>query len=170
MTIVQSTEADIETIFDFYKMAVTYQKTKFHKHWLPFDREMVRKEVAANRQWKIMEDDETACVFAIAYDDPFIWKEKNADPSIYIHRIVTHHSFRGKNYVKAIIEWAKAHAKEQDKKFIRMDTWGDNEGLINYYISCGFNFLGQVIPEPTDELPAHYSAIVLGLFEIEIGR
>jgi ribosomal protein S18 acetylase RimI-like enzyme len=168
MQIVQSTKEDIETIFSFYDMAVVYQKTKFEKHWLPFDKEMVKKEVLENKQWKILEADEVACVFAIAYEDPFIWKEKNIDPSIYIHRIVTHPAFRGKHYVKAIIEWARRHAIEKEKKFIRMDTWGDNQGLIDYYVKCGFKFLGPTKPEPTDELPKHYSAILLGLFEISL--
>ena len=167
-TLVNSSPSDINTIFSLYDDAVAYQKTKFSKHWLPFDRDMVKKEIEEGRQWKIMEGNNVACVFAIAYEDPFIWAEKNADPSIYIHRIVTHSSFRGKGYVKQIIEWAKTHSKENNKKFIRMDTWGDNEELIKYYINCGFNFLGTVTPSATEHLPKHYSAIYLSLFEIEV--
>lgn len=163
-----SLPSDIDTIFSLYDDAVAYQKTKFEKHWLPFDREMVKKEIEQQLQWKIIEGSDMACVFAIAYDDPFIWAEKNADPAIYIHRIVTHSAFRGGGYVKKIIEWAKDHAKENNKKFIRMDTWGDNEELINYYIHCGFNYLGSITPEATENLPKHYSSIYLGLFEIAV--
>ena len=89
MQIINSTPSDIEIIFSLYDDAVAFQKTKFDKHWLSFDREMVENEIAEKRQWKIMENDEVVCIFAIAYEDPFIWKEKNADPSVYIHRIVT---------------------------------------------------------------------------------
>lgn len=166
--ILKSSPQDIDTIFSLYDDAVAYQKTKFEKHWLPFDREMVKKEIEEGRQWKIMEGHEVACVFAIAYDDPFIWAEKNADPSVYIHRIVTHSAFRGGGYVKKIIEWASEHAKENNKRFIRMDTWGDNRELIDYYIRCGFNFLGIITPSATENLPSHYSSILLGLFEIEL--
>ena len=169
MEIINSNAADIDTIFTFYDAAVAYQKTKFDKHWLSFDRLMVEKELAENRQWKIMEGDEVACIFAIAYQDPFIWKEKDIDPSIYIHRIVTHPTYHGRQYVKTIIEWAKEHAKESGKEYIRMDTWGDNEALIKYYVACGFNFLGTVIPTASDHLPKHYSAIFLSLFEIKVG-
>ena len=166
--ILKSTPEDIDSIFSLYDDAVAYQKTKFEKHWLPFDRQMVKKEIEEGRQWKIMEGDAIAGVYAVAYEDPFIWAEKNADPAIYLHRIVTHSSFRGGGYVKAIIEWARQHAKENDKQFIRMDTWGDNEELINYYIKCGFNYLGSVTPQATENLPKHYSSIYLGLFEIAI--
>ncbi len=168
MTIINSQSADIATIFNLYDQAVVFQKTKFDKHWLDFDRDMVQSEIAEGRQWKIMEGEEVACIFAIAYEDPFIWKEKNDDPSIYIHRIVTNPLYRGNGYVKQIIEWAKAHALKNNKKFIRMDTWGDNEALITYYTKCGFNFLGTITPTASKQLPKHYSAIFLSLFEIEV--
>ena len=168
MQIIHSTTADIDTIFSLYDDAVAYQKTRFDKHWLAFDRDMVNKEIEERRQWKIMEGNEVSCIFAIAYDDPFIWKEKNADPSIYIHRIVTHPMYHGRQYTKRIVEWAKMHAAETGKDYIRMDTWGDNEALINYYQKCGFNFLGTITPTASDELPKHYSAITLSLFEIKL--
>jgi ribosomal protein S18 acetylase RimI-like enzyme len=133
MQILPSQPNDIATIFQLYDDAVAFQKTRFNKHWLPFDRAMVEKEITELKQWKIMEGDEVACIFAITYDDPFIWKEKNVDPAIYIHRIVTHPAYHGRGYVKAIVEWAKEHAKDTRKQFIRMDTWGDNYKLIRYY-------------------------------------
>ena len=168
MQIINSSIDDINTIFTLYDAAVAFQKTRFDKHWQAFDREMVEKEIAENRQWKIMEGDKVACIFAIAYRDPFIWKEKDIDPSIYIHRIVTNPAYHGRQYVKAIIEWAREHAKETGKQYIRMDTWGDNEALIKYYVACGFNFLGIIVPTPSDDLPKHYSAISLSLFEIKV--
>ena len=168
MQIINSSIDDIDTIFTLYDAAVAFQKTKFDKHWLSFDREMVEKEIAENRQWKIMEGNEVACIFAIAYQDPFIWKEKDSDPSIYIHRIVTHPDYHGRQYIKTIIEWARKHAKETRKEYIRMDTWGDNEALIKYYVACGFNFLGTIVPTASDDLPKHYSTIFLSLFEIKL--
>ncbi len=168
MHIINSESNDLATIFSLYDEAVAFQKTKFDKHWLDFEREMVQLEIAEGRQWKIMEAEVVACIFAIAYEDPFIWKEKNADPAIYIHRIVTNPDYRGREYVKNIIEWAKVHAVQMKKKFIRMDTWGDNEALINYYTKCGFKYLGSITPMASSQLPKHYSAIDLSLFEIEL--
>ena len=58
-------------------------------------------------------------------------------------------------------------AKENSLDFLRMDTWGDNESLIEYYQKCGFNFLGIITPD-YDDLPKHYEGITLSLFEIEM--
>lgn len=159
---------EIDTIFNFYDMAIEYQRTRFDKTWQSFDHSLIEKELAEKRQWKITEGDDIACIFAVTYEDPFIWGEKDKDPAMYIHRIVTHPGYHGRHYVKHIVNWAKQHAPAMGKKFIRMDTWGDNEKLINYYQSCGFNYLGSTVPERSKQLPEHYSAIYLSLFEIEL--
>ncbi|NOT75879.1 MAG: GNAT family N-acetyltransferase [Cyclobacteriaceae bacterium] len=168
MQIKNSTLQDIDTIFDLYTAAIEHQKKVFNKHWLPFDRRMVEKEILENRQWKIIINDEVACIFAITHNDPMIWKEKDKDPSVYIHRIVTNPSFRGQYFVKDIIAWARIFCRENGKEFIRMDTWGDNQKLIDYYTQCGFKFLGITQMGITEDLPKHYQNASLSLFEISI--
>ena len=166
MNFKSSTIEDIDSIFEFYDMAVAYQKIKFNKHWQGFDRALVEKEIAENRQWKIIIDGEIACVFAITFEDKSIWKERNSDKAVYFHRIVTHPKFRGHHFVEKIIGWGLQFAKENNLDFLRMDTWGDNESLIEYYQKCGFNFLGIITPD-YDGLPKHYTGITLSLFEIK---
>jgi len=70
--------------------------------------------------------------------------------------------------VSKIVEWAKNYAIENQKQFIRMDTVGDNSGLINYYTRCGFEFLGLLKLRNTEGLPAHYHNATVSLFEIEV--
>jgi ribosomal protein S18 acetylase RimI-like enzyme len=168
MIIINSTVNDTAAIFTFYDYAIAYQKTKFNKHWQGFDAELVATEINENRQWKIIEGDTIVCIFAITFNDSVIWGEKANEPAIYIHRIVTHPNHRGKNYVKEIIVWAKKYCIENNKQFIRLDTWGDNENLINYYIACGFTFLGLSGEMDAINLPKHYSGINLSLFEIKV--
>lgn len=85
MKIEPSTVTDFDTIFEFYDLAVAYQKTKFNKHWMGFDANLVLKEIVETRQWKIVIDDEVACVFALTFEDKSIWKEKIAiRPFIFI--------------------------------------------------------------------------------------
>lgn len=137
-------------------------------HWLPFDRQMVQTEILENRQWKIMVDAQVACVFVTAYTDPAIWGGKDSVPSVYIHRIVTNPQFRGRNFVGAIVEWAKGHGKAMGKQLVRLDTWAENLKLKELYLRNGFKFLGNAAPAEPTALPSHYSGIVLGFYELEI--
>ncbi|WP_228237783.1 GNAT family N-acetyltransferase [Allomuricauda sp. M10] len=159
---------DIDEIFNLYKMARDFQKTKFSMHWPEFDGNLIRTEISENRQWKLLIDNQIACIWAITFDDAQIWEERNNNSSIYLHRIATNPNFRGQNFVRKILEWAKKYAMENDKKYIRMDTVGNNPGLINYYEKCGFDFLGFVQLKNTNGLPAPYKNSSIGLFQATI--
>ena len=166
MTIRNSEIADINEIFRLYDIARDFQKTKGAVLWPQFDKKLIETEIAENRQWKLLIDNQIACVWAITFSDPDIWEERNADPSIYIHRIATNPIFRGQNLVEAIVKWSKRYADEHEKEFIRMDTVGENKGLINYYQKCGFDYLGLLKLKNTANLPAHYHNATVSLFQM----
>jgi ribosomal protein S18 acetylase RimI-like enzyme len=168
MQIQNSTLDDLDVILALYDSAIEHQKKVFTRHWQPFDRQMIEREIQEKRQWKMVIDDQVVCIFAITYNDPIIWKEKDTDPSLYLHRIVTHPAHRGKFFVKDIIAWGLEFGRKQGKQFIRMDTFGDNQKLIDYYVACGFNFLGLTSVGAADNLPKHYAGASLSLFEIPI--
>ncbi len=168
MQIVNSTAADIDTIFAFYDMAVAHQKKVFNKHWQGFNLALITQEVKENRQYKILVEGEVACIFAVTFNDPEIWGEKDLQPSIYIHRIATHTGFRGQGFVNKIIDWAKTYAKQHQIEYIRMDTWADNDKLLAYYTRCGFTHVGLIEVTPNSGLPKHYEGISLNLFEIKV--
>lgn len=168
MEFLNSTAADFDAIFELYDAAVAHQKAVSNMHWLPFDPELVASEIAEQRQWKIMLDGQIACIFVTAYSDPAIWGEKDADPSIYLHRIVTNPAFRGRNFVLEIVKWSKIQGKKWGKKYIRLDTWAENLRLQEHYIACGFRFLGVAAPADPAVLPSHYSGILLGYYELAV--
>lgn len=168
MDIKNSTIEDSNEIFRLYKIATDFQKTRFIVHWPEFERNLVETEIIENRQWKIVIDNKIACVWATTFNDPQIWEERNNDPAIYIHRIATNPDFRGQNFVGHIVEWAKQYALDNKKKFIRMDTVGNNPGLISYYSKCGFDFLGLLKLQNTAGLPAHYDNATVSLFQITL--
>ncbi len=168
MNIQNSTTNDQSFIFELYEIATAYQKERYELHWPTFAPQMVATEIVEKRQFKLMIEGQIACVWAITYDDPLIWEEKNIDPSIYIHRIATNPNFRGQNFVKIIADWAIAFAKKEHKNFIRLDTVGENQKLISHYTKCGFDFVGLLKLKNTVGLPAHYHNATVSLFEIQI--
>lgn len=165
MTIENSVTEDIGEILRLYEIARDFQKLKGAVPWPKFDKELIETEIEERRQWKILIDNQIACVWSITFSDPQIWEERNNDQSIYIHRIATNPIFRGQNLVKEIVNWSKIYAQVNVKKFIRMDTVGENKGLIDYYQKCGFDFLGLFKLKNTDNLPAHYHNATVSLFQ-----
>lgn len=169
MKIINSTNQDITEIFKLYKLATDFQKEKYPENqWPEFDEKSIQTEISQNRQFKLLINDQIACIWAITYNDPQIWEDNDNDYSIYIHRIATNPDFRGKNFVKKIVEWAKIFANKQNKQFIRMDTCGKNDKLINHYSKCGFKFLEMRKLKNSSELPSHYHNAYVCYFEIKL--
>lgn len=167
--IVPSIPADIDEIFRLYRLATAHQvAVKGTVVWPEFARDMVAQELAGGRQWKLLVGEDIACVWAITFDDPQIWGSRNADPAVYIHRIATNPAFRGLGFVKDIVQWAKDYARQHQKEFVRLDTVGENHGLIAHYTACGFTYLGLTALTNTDGLPAHYHNATVSLFELPV--
>ena len=145
-------------------------KSKDQVYWPEFSRDLILGEIDENRQWKILIEGQIACIWATAFDDPLIWGKKNNEPSVYLHRITTSPDFRGQNLVKEIVNWADQYCKDNNLKYIRMDTVGLNQGLIKHYQKLGFDFLGTKELSNTGGLPDHYNDGELCLFQREVKK
>jgi len=148
--------SDIEDILALYQAARDLQTKKKMVVWPIFERSFIEKEIQEQRQWKLIIGNIIACNWAITFNDREIWGEKDKNDSIFIHRIATNPVMRGNHYINRIVEWAKEYARQKGKKFIRLDTLGNNTKLIEHYTSAGFEFLGIVKLTDTTNLPGHY--------------
>jgi len=147
---------DLDTILTFYEAAIELQTEKNTVVWPRFERSFVEKEIREQRQWKIMIDNEIGCNWAITFEDKDIWGEKDDNNSIYIHRFAANPPFRGNRFIDVIVPWAKAYARLTGRRYVRLDTLGNNTALIEHYKSAGFHFLGIWKLTNTQNLAAHY--------------
>ena len=156
MIITNCEPGDLKTILMLYEAARVLQTERKMVVWPILDNSLMEQEITEKRQWKLMINNEMACNWAITFSDKEIWEEKDQNDSIYIHRIATNPAFRGQRLVKNIVAWAKNYAREHGKKFVRLDTLGNNTRLIQHYTEAGFNFLGVVRLADVSKLPLHY--------------
>ena len=156
LEIKNSSLADVDSILALYDAAIELQTKKNMVVWPKFERSFVEKEIQDKRQWKITIGNEIACNWSITFEVKEIWGEKDDNNSIYIHRLAANPAFRGNRFIDMIVPWAKAYALSKGRKYIRLDTLGNNTRLIEYYRSAGFDFLGIFKLMNTQNLAAHY--------------
>lgn len=166
MKIYRSLSSSNDVFRDFWKAALTYQKSKQLPLWPVYPEQRIKDEIHAGLHFSVvMPDDVLAGYFSIALTDELIWGGKERGDAIYIHRICVNPDRKGNNLSTHILSWAYGYALVAGRKFIRMDTWGDNQRLVNYYVACGFQHVGNKRLGSVPDLPPHYSNANLALFE-----
>lgn len=168
MKVLNSETKDIPKIFELYSIATKYMQSKNQVYWPLFSQELIEQEIAEKRQWKLVINEKIACIWATAFNDELIWGDYDQEPSLYLHRITTSPHFRGQKLLRQLIKWAEKYSKSNNLKYLRMDTVGLNQGLINHYVWHGFQFLGTKELENIEGLPAHYKDGVICYFQKEI--
>jgi ribosomal protein S18 acetylase RimI-like enzyme len=79
-----------------------------------------------------------------------------------------HPNFKGQRQFEKVLNWAKHFALEKNLKFVRMDTWADNEKIIDYYKSFGFEFIEYYKTTDAPELPIQNRDLNVALLEMSI--
>jgi len=163
-----STLQDVKDIVRLYAYARAYQNEKGAVPWPIITSKIIEKEISEGRQWKMIQNGKISCVWVTTFEDPHIWREKDKDPAIYIHRIAIDPEFRGLNLVGTLMTWAKGYATKNKKEYIRLDTVGHNKPLIAHYQKNGFTYLGLTNLKTNVNLPSHYHDAEVCLFEMKL--
>lgn len=159
---------DLPQVMGFFDAAILYQRARRQPEWPRFAPGFIAEEIMQGRHWKISDGQLTQGYFSVQYNDPVIWGERDTDPALYLHRIVANPELKGRGLMPALYDWALRHARKLGKQYVRMDTWGNNVRLRNYYTACGFIYIGQKQLQPQGQPAAHYGGNCLSLFENEV--
>lgn len=161
---------DLDFIYSLFDEAISYQKRKEYPVWVGYDKEVLKKDIENKLQYKILIDDNIACIFSICYSDKIIWREREKGDSLYLHRIAVNPLYKGQKQFRKILNWCVSYASKREIQHIRMDTWADNPSLVQYYKSFGFRIVGKLTTPDSDELPIQQrnNRVVLLEFELEI--
>lgn len=169
MKIIRSSKEGLLEFQKFWDAAIDYQKRKSLPVWPNFPLNILSKEIDLGINFTAYSlDGELVGYFSLALSDPIIWEEEEKGHAIYIHRICVNPNMKGNNLAKNILIWAYGYASALNRRYIRMDTWGTNQVLIDYYVSCGYEYLKSKQLGETPQLQAHYNNVKLAMFENKI--
>ena len=163
-----TTHEDLKFVYELFDTSIVYQEKNGYPMWKNYDKNVLIRDVSNKQQYKIIIDDAIAMVFSVCYSDKIIWREMEKGDSIYLHRIVVNPKFKGQRLFGAIFEWAIRHAKGLGFRFVRMDTWADDQNIIDYYKGFGFYFIEDFNTPDIPELPIHNRNIPLALLEYDL--
>lgn len=170
ITITNTTLDDFERVIWLFDQVMVLQGNNGYKVWEAIDKESLLAEIKNKQQFKIVEASEILCLFSIQLNDPFIWREKDKNDALYLHRIAVNPNFKGKKTFQKVLAWALQFANQNNLKFIRMDTWSDNYKLIDYYKSFGFQFIENYKTSSDSSLPLQNRNLEVALLQLEVQK
>jgi ribosomal protein S18 acetylase RimI-like enzyme len=169
MTEVLNTEmSDLELIFKLFDHSIIYQEKKGYPVWKNYDKNAIVSDIQNKNQYKILIDSIPAIVFSVCYADKLLWRDRDRQDAIYLHRIVVNPDCKGHQLFGKIMDWAIGHVRQKGLSSIRMDTWAANPTLINYYKKFGFRFIENFTTPDSEELPVHNRNLALALLEYQV--
>lgn len=166
--IINTSKEDTSFVFWLFEQAIGLQGKNGYKVWSDIDKIGLEHDIEKGLQYKILKDKNILCVFSIQYNDPFIWRARDLNEAIYLHRIVVNPMFKGQRQFEKVLHWAKQFARLNNQEYIRMDTWAENAKIIDYYKSFGFIFIENYQTPDILELPIQNRNIHVALLEMKL--
>lgn len=109
------------------------------KQWFNHKEEDIKETIKNGNLFCIKKDEEVIACFELSLNDKY-FDDSNKD-AYYVYKIVTHPNF--KDVGKFIFNIIKDIAKNNNKKFIRLDCVKDNIKLNKIYESYGFKLVRE---------------------------
>jgi ribosomal protein S18 acetylase RimI-like enzyme len=170
MHVEPATPAHLAEIRAAYAHGRARQLVQETSAWPEFTDAAILREIESGLLFRVLDGDEFAGVFSVAYEDPAIWGDDERGAHIYLHRISRAPTYSGRGMVDAVVAWAVARCEELGREGLRMDTWADNSALVDYYSKFGFTLLGTRRIPADPRLSPHYHGIQLALLERPLPR
>jgi ribosomal protein S18 acetylase RimI-like enzyme len=166
----QASMQDMDTICRLFDEAIIFQKAHNYIGWETYDEEYLKADVKSGLLFKVITASGISGIFSICYTDRLIWREMEKGNALYLHRIVLNREFRGEKIFRKILDWSLEAAANKRLRYIRMDTWAENEKIISYYKSYGFSFIENYTTPATGELPVQHRNLKVALLELELAQ
>jgi len=166
--ITPATLNDLPVIYSLFEEAIDYQQKNNYTGWKNYDKAFLQRDVESGLLYKIVNNETICGIFSICYADPLIWREKEKGDALYLHRIVANRHVNGGPVFEQVLDWAKHFAQGKQLRFIRMDTWAENNKLIGYYRNYGFSFVETYTTPDTPDLPLQHRNLSVALLELVV--
>jgi hypothetical protein len=168
-TIIPAALDDLALIYNLFEEAIRFQKDNQYIGWNNYDKAFIKSDVDQGLLMKIVNvNADVLAIFCICHTDKLIWRDREQGDALYLHRIVLNRIFQGVRIFNTVLTWSIEHARNQEKRFVRMDTWAENHKLINYYKGYGFRLIENYTTQDTPDLPIQHRNLNVALLELAV--
>lgn len=97
---VNTTKNDLEAVLHLFDETMQLQGKNGYIVWDHIDKAVLVNEIENGRHYKILDANEILGIFSVQYNNPFIWRDRDHNDAIYLHRIIINPKFKGQKQLK----------------------------------------------------------------------
>ena len=140
ITVRQATAADVASVDAMIREAAAWVDALGVVMWEDgeLDADRIAAEVHAGMFHVAVIDGQPAGAIRFQLEDALFWPDRPAGEAAFVHRLVARRAFKGRGVARALLEWARGHARARGRGLLRLDCDADRPKLRALYESCGF--------------------------------
>lgn len=109
----------------------------------PFSREWVAGRIAEQELFTVWLAGQLIGTFRLLWSDADFWGELDSPDAAYLHTLIVRRELAGNGLGIRILAWVESFVAAAGRPRLRLDTLFDNEQLIRFYRSAGFQTVGE---------------------------
>lgn len=115
-------------------------------------KEILLKDIENDTLFTVLDKGKIIGILALTYEEEpqysnIQWKDKDGK-ALEIHRMGVHPKYQGKGFGKKLFDYAKDYGKKKGYSSIRMDTYCENERMIELAEIQGYRRTGEIFFPP----------------------
>jgi GNAT superfamily N-acetyltransferase len=126
--------------------ANAWQKARGSQGWIgPFDDDWLLPRIGRGELYLASLDEEPVAAFRLLDEDHAFWGEREIGDSIYLHTFAVRRSRAGSGIGSKVIETVMDMGRARGRRWLRLDCFLANTGLIALYERKGFKSVGTTV-------------------------
>jgi len=149
----QAQPADFEAVMAILEEASQWLLSKSIHQWPAgaFPKTYVANAIERGEFYLARQNGQAAGTIKLQWSDKLIWGDQPDDAG-YVHHLAIRRAFAGHQLGRQLLHWAEGQVAAADKQYLRLDCWGENVKLKQYYERAGYLPCGEFKQEVGDRV------------------
>jgi ribosomal protein S18 acetylase RimI-like enzyme len=151
--VLQAQPADFEDVMVILEEASQWLLSKGINQWPAgaFPKTYVANSIERGEFYLARRSGQAAGTIKLQWSDKMIWGDQPEDAG-YVHHLAIRRAFAGYQLGQQLLQWAEVRVAAAGKQYLRLDCWGENVKLKQYYEHAGYLPRGEFKQEIGDRV------------------
>jgi ribosomal protein S18 acetylase RimI-like enzyme len=147
--IAQAQPADLPVILEILDEAARWLAERQIQQWSypppPSFANFMRGQIEQGDVYlaRLAADESAVGTLRFAWQDADLWQDSAGLEAGYVHSLAIRPHLQGQQLGEILLDWAKAHVRRRNCRYLRLDCVATNQKLRRYYSRLGFRPCGE---------------------------